>query len=223
VNGASFQPGIAPGEWITIEGLNLSTTTRTWQAADFQGNNLPTQLDGVQVTVNGKCAYVYYISPTQLNVPAPDDTAAGSVPVQVTNLQGSSNTVSAAESAIAPALFELANPPGTYVAAVRSDGMYLGPDTPAKPGDTILLFGTGFGPTAPPSATGQLVSGPVQLAGTAIVQINEINVIPTYSGLTGAGLYQFNVVVPNVPDGDRLVTVSVGDAVTPKLLLTVRH
>jgi hypothetical protein len=48
VNGATFLPGIAPGAWITIQGSNLSVTTRSWNQADFEGSSLPTQLDGVR-------------------------------------------------------------------------------------------------------------------------------------------------------------------------------
>ena len=142
-NGASFLPGIAPGTWITIQGANLSANTRTWSSSDFSGNNLPTQLDGVGVTVNGKPAYVYFISPAQLNVLAPEDATLGSVPIQVTTRQAKSNVVNAVEAALSPALFTLSAQGGRYVAAVRADGTYIGPTLPAKPADTILLFGTG--------------------------------------------------------------------------------
>jgi uncharacterized protein (TIGR03437 family) len=160
VNGASFLPAIAPGAWITIKGLNLSATTRTWHESDFSGNNLPTQLDGVQVSINGKPAYVYYISPTQLNALAPDDTTTGPVPVQVANAWGRSNVVSASEGALSPAMFALGPPDAKYIAAVRSDGAHLGPNTPARPGDLVLLYGTGFGPTTPAQPVGQLIPPP---------------------------------------------------------------
>jgi hypothetical protein len=85
VNGANFLPGIAPGAWITVRGLNLSGATRTWRDSDLIGNALPTELDGVRVTVNGKAAHVYYISPTQLNVLSPEDATIGPVDVRVVN------------------------------------------------------------------------------------------------------------------------------------------
>ena len=59
-------------------------------------------LDGVSVTVNGKPAYVYYISPTQLNVLAPDDPAIGSVPVQAKSPLGTSNIVMASKGTSSP-------------------------------------------------------------------------------------------------------------------------
>ena len=107
VNGASFLSGIAPGSWITIQGTNLSATNRTWTNSDFVGNNLPTQLDGVRVTVDGLPAYVYFVSPTQLNVLSPADTSQGTVPVQVSNGQGTSNLVSANLAAVSPGLVPL--------------------------------------------------------------------------------------------------------------------
>ncbi|MEI9971732.1 MAG: hypothetical protein WDO73_06570 [Ignavibacteriota bacterium] len=75
-NAASFLPGFSQGSWTTITGANLAGTTRTWTAGDFNGANLPTQLDQVSVTIDGKAAYVYFISPTQINVLAPADTAS---------------------------------------------------------------------------------------------------------------------------------------------------
>src|SRR5438309_2203316 len=72
VSGASFQPGIVPGSWLTIKGSNLSpVASDTWDKAIVDGK-LPTSLDGVSVNVGSKPAYVYFISPTQINVQAPD-------------------------------------------------------------------------------------------------------------------------------------------------------
>ena len=203
VNGANFLPGIAPGAWITVRGLNLSDATRTWRDSDFTGNALPTELDGVRVTVNGRAAYVYYISPTQLNVLSPDDATIGPVDVRVVNGGGTSNLVKATQSALSPALFAWSDSAARYVAAVRADGAYLGPDVPAKPGD--MLFGTGFGPTSPAQPIGQLVSA-APLAAEVNVQIGGVRASTTFAGLISPGLYQFNVVIPDVPDGDRPIT-----------------
>lgn len=86
-----------------------------------------------------------------------------------------------------------------YVAAVRADGAYVGPTLPAKPGDTILLYGTGFGPTTPASPIGQLVN-PAPLANQVIVRIGGIAAETQFTGIVSPGLYQFDVVVPTVPD-----------------------
>jgi uncharacterized protein (TIGR03437 family) len=197
VNGASLLPGIGPATWLTIQGANLSSTTRTWASADFSGNNLPTQLDGVSVTVNGKNAYVYYISPSQINVLTPDDTATGPVSVQVITAQGTSNPVTTTETSISSALFTYALQGKNYALAVRPDFTLLGPSTPVKPGDVIVLFGTGFGPTTPfsPAAT---VDPPAPLASSIQVTLSGYQCPVQSATLISPGLYQLNVVVlPN--------------------------
>jgi uncharacterized protein (TIGR03437 family) len=230
MNGASFLSGIAPGSWITIQGTNLSATNRTWTNSDFVGNNLPTQLDGVRVTVDGLPAYVYFVSPTQLNVLSPADPSLGPVPIQVSNGSGTSNIVSANLGPLSPGLFTFNPMGGRYAAAVHLDGAYLGPSdlfpgssTPAKPGDTILLFGTGFGATSPPVTIGLTAnSGP--LSGQPTVRIGGVVATTLFGGIISPGLYQFNVIVPNLSDGDQAVLVEVGGVSSQSnLFLSVHH
>jgi uncharacterized protein (TIGR03437 family) len=231
VNGASFLPGTAPGAWISIRGTSLSPATRTWTSADFSGVKLPIQLDGVGVMINGNPAYVYYISPEQLNVLAPEDVALGSVAIQVITSTEKSNTVRANQSRIAPALFTFSQRDGRYVAAVRSDGTYIAPPNlisglpavPAKPGDTILLYGTGFGATTPASKIGEL-SLPADLADDVTVRIGGITAERQYAGLVSPGLYQFNVVVPNLADGEHGVSILIGGVSSqPGVFLVVQR
>ena len=84
-NSASGAAGIESGSWVSIYGTGLATTTRSWQSSDFTGTNLPTTIDNVTVSIDGKNAAIAYVSPGQLNVQAPADSATGSVPVVVTN------------------------------------------------------------------------------------------------------------------------------------------
>jgi uncharacterized protein (TIGR03437 family) len=176
VNGASFLPGIAPGTWITILGTNLPATTDDWASA-LSGNNLPTALDGVSVKVNNLPAYVYYISPTQLNVLPPDDTTTRSVQVQASHGGAASNSFTANTSTFSPAFFEFT---AKYVAATHANGVPVGDPsiiagvTPAKPGETIVLWGTGFGPTNPPTPTGVVVSTASALARSVVLGIGGL-------------------------------------------------
>jgi uncharacterized protein (TIGR03437 family) len=231
VNGASFSPGISQGSWITIKGANLSGTTRIWAAADFIGNNLPTQLDGVGVTVDGKAAYVYYISPTQLNVLAPADAAVGPVQVQVTYGGQTSNSVSATESTFSPAMFMFDALGQKYVAAVRVDGQFIGPTTlypgltaPAHAGDILQLYATGFGPTNPATTIGQTFGGAPPAANTVTATIGGVPATVQFAGLVGPGEYQFNIVAPaGLPSGDNLIVLRVGGVSTqPGAYLTVQ-
>lgn len=227
VNGASFATGIAPGSWITIQGTGLAQTTRSWAAADFVAGNLPTTLDGVSVNVDGLPAYVAYVSPTQLNVLSPDDTASGPVRVQVFTSQGNS-VFTANLTPFAPALFLFT---AKYPAAVHSDGTLIGNPgllasgnfSPAKPGETIELFGTGFGLTTPPTAAGKLVTAPAPLANQVFVTLGGLTAQVTYAGVTESGVDQINITIPSsLPVGDAALSVTAGGVSAPGgLTLTV--
>ncbi|HKE23988.1 MAG TPA: hypothetical protein VKB88_16595 [Bryobacteraceae bacterium] len=219
-NGASFQPGFASATWISIFGTNLSQTTRAWQNTDFVDGSLPSSMDGVSVTINGLTAYVQYVSPTQINVLAPDDKTVGPVQIEVTTAQGKSNIFNAQKEQFAPALFSMS---GTnYVAALHADYTYVGnpqligapKSTPAKPGESILIYCTGLGPTSPALPSAQLAPTPAILANSVQVTIGGIEAPVAYAGLVGPGLYQINTTVPNVADGDAPVVAQVGGVQT---------
>lgn len=220
-NSASGQAGVAAGSWVSIYGTNLSATTRSWQNSDFVGNSLPAALDKVSVTINGKAAAVSYISPGQLNVQAPTDNSTGTVQVQVTSPLGSP-TGTATLQQYAPGFFPF---PDGYVAAVHSDGVYVAPagffgaaqaSRPAQPGETLLLFGTGFGPTTPAVPSGQIVDVAAPLADPAQLHIRIGGVLANvqFAGIVAPGEYQFNVVIPALPDGDQPVVADIGGLTT---------
>jgi uncharacterized protein (TIGR03437 family) len=219
-NAASYQPGFASGTWISVFGTNLSASTYTWQDSDFVNGLLPTSLQGVSVTINGVAAYVAYISPGQINVLAPDDLTAGKVQVQVTAAHQTSQFLSGPKAPFAPAFFTFAG--GAYVAALHADyslvgapGLLPGAVTqPARPGETILLYGTGFGPTNPPLPTGQLVTTLAPLPDLPQIKIGGIAATVAFAGLVGPGLYQFNVTVPSLPGGDAAVLATIGGVAT---------
>src|ERR1035438_2057814 len=74
-----------------------------------------------------------------------------------------SNTFSAPKTLISPAFFTLGG--GVYVAALHADYSLVGAALPAKPGETILLYGTGFGPANPVQITIGGVTAAVAFAG----------------------------------------------------------
>jgi uncharacterized protein (TIGR03437 family) len=229
-NAGSFQPSLASGTWISIFGTNLSTATYAWQSSDFIGGLLPTSLQGVSVIVNGVPAFVEYISPTQINVLAPDDAATGSVPVQVTVAKQAGNAFSISKAQFSPAFFTIAN--GAYVAALHSDYSLVASANllpgvtahPAQPGETIQIYGTGFGPTNPASPAVQLVSTAAPLANSVQVTIGGVNAPVTFAGLVESGTYQLNVTVPNLPNGDAAVLATIGGVTTQsKVSVTIQQ
>jgi uncharacterized protein (TIGR03437 family) len=224
LNGASFQQGFAAGSWVSIYGVDLASSTRLWRADEIVNGVFPTQLDGTEVRINGRLAAVNYISPTQINVQAPDDTATGPVSVEVVQDGVSSGVFNAELRAFAPGLFTFV-PAGTaYIAAVHLDGTLVGKPglfggsaatRPVKSGDVISLFGTGFGPTNPVVPSGRVFSGAAELSGGVSVRFNGVPVTPSFAGLSGAGLNQINLVIPaGLPSGDVAVVAEIGGQTT---------
>ncbi|HEY1497349.1 MAG TPA: choice-of-anchor V domain-containing protein [Candidatus Solibacter sp.] len=234
VNGASFQQAVSAGSWVSILGTNLAGTTRPWTSADFAGSALPTQLDGVGVKINGRAAYVAYISPSQINVQAPADSAVGPVAVEINN-SGTTGAASSAQLQAASPAFFLWN--GKYAVATRLDfslvgppGLFPGaPTVPAKPGDAIILWGTGFGATDPAVAPGTLppANQVCSVVSPVSVTIGNIDATVIGAALTpgNAGLYQIAVQVPaSVPDGDQTLIAQVAGMQSPSnVLLNVKR
>lgn len=207
---------ISPGSWIEIYGASLATASRQWGTSDFSGNNAPTSLNGTSVTINGKPAFVYYISPGQIDVQVPSGVSTGIQLMTVTSTGGTSPIYEIVVKEIEPGLDAPAslNIGGTqYVAALFSDGAYALPagaisgvnSRPAKPGDTITLYGVGFGPVTPDVPPGQIAQGLTSLAHLTI-SIGGVEATLSYAGLAPnfVGLYQFDVVVPQVAAGDAV-------------------
>ncbi len=213
VNGATFQSGLTSGGWFTVAGANYSAVTRSWGDGDFPGGALPTGLEGVQVRVNGKPSFMSFVSGAQLNVLADDDPVVGDVMIEVETPEGVSESFLAKKLPFDPEFFRFAPEGGRYVAAVHADGTIVGKDglfasittRPARPGDILQVFGTGFGPTNPPTPTDRLVTEARPLAFTATVRIGGRDVQALFQGVVGAGLVQFNLVVPDLPPGDYRV------------------
>jgi uncharacterized protein (TIGR03118 family) len=221
INGASFQPGIAPNTWVTIKGGNLSGTVRIWNDGDFVNGALPTDIDSVSVTVNGTYAYVEYVSPDQLNILMPVDTATGQATFQIYNFGLASAVVTVPVQDVAPAFFLQGD--GTHIVATHANGTLVGPTstttgaTPAAPGETIVLYGTGFGVTNPAAPEGKLITTALPLVTLPTITIGGTAAAPpAFGGLIYAGLYQINVTVPtSTASGDVPVVALVGTTASP--------
>lgn len=228
---------IAPGSWVEIYGSNLSTTTRSWTGSDFIGSNAPTSLDGVTVTIGGQKAFIDYISPTQVNAQAPSNVGIGPMQLVVTNSNGSSApyalTVSQTEAGLlAPSSFTVNGK--QYVVAILSDGTYVLPTSaiagvasrPARPGETITLYGIGFGGVNTGASAGTTVSQANTLSAPLQVLFGQAPATLLYDGLAPGlvGLYQFNAVVPNVADSDLVpLTFNLGGVAGTQTLYTAVH
>ncbi len=232
VNGASFQPGIVPNSWVTIFGNDLASVTDDWSRSIVNGQ-FPTVLDGVRVSIGGKSAYMYFVTPTQLNVLTPD-IGSGPTQVTVTNSGGTSASFTVTVSPFGPAFFLW---PNNQPVATRQDfslaaknGTFAGATTiPAKPNDVIILWGTGFGLTVPVAPAGVAVPGDRTYATATLPTVTINNVSATVFGAAlapgFAGLYQVAIQVPDsIADGDWPIRATIGGVQSPTgVLLTVHR
>ena len=220
---------IAPGTWIEIYGGFLTSSTlrnncgggiqgSCWTTTDFNNKVAPTSLDGVSVSIAGQAAYINYTSPTQINALVPSNAGVGPSMIIVTNANGTSEPFPIYINQTEPGLLA---PPGSfvingkqYVAGILPDGSFALPanaipgvaSRPASPGETVIFYGIGFGPTLPNYSAGTIVQGQNELATKIQFLFNTTSVTPAYWGLAPnyTGLYQFNVVVPSVAANNAL-------------------
>jgi uncharacterized protein (TIGR03437 family) len=132
-------------------------------------------------------------------------------------------------SDLSPALFTVGALNGSQlVAAVALDGTYIADPTVvpgsrgAMPGETIEIYGAGFGATTPASPAGMLVN-PAPLSNAATVKIGSMSITPEFSGIVSPGLYQLNVQIPaGLSDGDYPILVQVAGMQTqPSVVIPV--
>ncbi len=230
-NAADERRTIAPNTWVELKGQNLAPAgdSRVWGNSDFINGKMPTALDGVSVTVNGKPAFIYYISPTQINFLTPPDTLPGLAQILVTNNGNGGNPINTQAQAVSPSFFVFGG--GPYVAATHLGGSLLGPatlypasSTPAKPGEEIVLYANGFGPTSSPVVSGSITQSG-SLPTLPAVKIGGIAATVIFAGLVSPGEFQFNVVVPaSTPDGDQPISATYSGAATQTgTMITVQH
>jgi N-acyl-D-amino-acid deacylase len=225
VNGASFGPAVSHGAWISIRGINLAKTTRSWTAPDFVGDRLPLALDGVSVKINGRRAPVAYISPQQLNALAPAVETPGKFWFQVIVDGEPSRPVQFEMQTRAPEIFSYAAGGVSYAAAVHADGVLVGDpfvtqrSRAARPGDRLQLYATGL----QPAPVDRILAEPVPLDVLPRILLGTQEASVEYAGTISPGLQQINFVVPNVFPGTPRVVVRIeGQASTAEVVIPVR-
>ncbi|HTX34147.1 MAG TPA: hypothetical protein VME43_03970, partial [Bryobacteraceae bacterium] len=174
-------------------------------------------------------AYVYYISPSQVNVLTPPGALPGTVQVQLANNGATSVPFTAMAEPLSPSFFVFNG--GPYVAAEHLNGSFLGPaslypgsTTPAAPGETVVLYANGFGPTTVPVASGSATQSGA-LAPLPVITIGGINSTVLFAGLVAPGQFQFNVVVPaSLGSGDQPITATYNNFTTQAgTLITIQQ
>jgi uncharacterized protein (TIGR03437 family) len=235
---------VSPNGDASIYGANFGVT-HTLTAADLVNGSVPTNLAGVCVSFGGIPAAILGVYPGQINVQVPA-LPPGAVTVQVTINCGHAKAIVSNFSGVAvqsasPEFFTfLPDPTGgkNPIAAVNAiTGVLIGVSgllpgaifAPAKAGDIVEAFGTGFGATSPsfglgvlPGAAGALATPyTLTFAGEPLPAANIL-----YAGVAPccAGLYQVNFTVPSgTPSGNQPLIMTMGGVSSPpNAFLTVQ-
>lgn len=223
-NSAASVAGLyAPNTFVSIYGSNLSQATTA-----LTGSALSIHLPGAEVTVlvGGLAADLWYASPGLVNILIPNQLTAGSVILQIEVDGIAGPPIPILLTTVAPAMFQA---DAATVLAEHLNGQIISTVSPAQPGELVVLYASGLGPTLPAAvpnqapATAATLATPgfqVWLNGTAV---NASNI--AYAGVTPgyAGLYQVNLFLPgNTPPNPEIQIGWSGQMSPPQLILPVQ-
>jgi len=215
VNAASLgQPDyISPGEIVSIFGLSIGPT----EPVSYQlnsGGDVSSNLNGLQVLINGAAAPILYASENQINAVVPF-SVMNTPATTVVNIAASFEVQNPALSAgLSASISIVSSVPGVFESG--GTGLILNQDAtqnsaanPAKQGSIISLFVTGVGPMTPAPVDGSFARAttsvptlPIQVflgsgSETPYVRVNQNSI--TYAGDAPGeieGLQQINVQIP---------------------------
>jgi uncharacterized protein (TIGR03437 family) len=241
VHAASFSSTnpITPGAFFSIFGTNLADQGGDW-SNDFSNNTAPRRLNGVRVLVQDQEASLSFTRGDQINAIAPETVPEGPVTVVVENNGLRSNPVIVQSRRVNPALFRFSPNNFRYAASTANDGSaYIAPRNlfdssevlnglpvrPARPGEFVVIYGTGLGATNPPLPAGQIPpprEGGYPTANIVTLQFTGTggsptrSVVPAYAGLSGfPGLVQIVFQAPDLPDGEYEVVLTLAGVTSP--------
>ncbi len=226
---------ISQNAWIEVHGTNLANVAETWGQIGWNfSNGLPTSVGNVTATVNGHPAAISYVSPAQVNILAPIDPSTGSVAVQLITPNGTTSAVTATEVPSAPAFLVL-EVTGHVAAQHLPSFALVGPTsfdqpgytfTPASAGESITIYGVGFGQTSPVFSAQLSNAGPFafSLPTLPTVTIGNLPATVSAAALVAPGLYQINLTVPqSAPSGDLpIVAMYNGSSTQSTAVITVK-
>jgi uncharacterized protein (TIGR03437 family) len=173
--GTTPQTGVAQGSIVSIFGVNL--TAQTLVAPDGM---LPQTLGGLTVVVGDRLLPLFFVSPGQINAQVPDDLATGDQVLTVSPTGAAQVRAPFTVVRNAPGLFAVPVDGQTIAnaMAMHEDGSAVTADAPAKPGELLTLYGTGFGPAERPRPEGFPIpqSPSYNLVDAVTVQVGQLAV-----------------------------------------------
>jgi uncharacterized protein (TIGR03437 family) len=202
---------VAPGSVISISGVNLAPNEESSTTSP-----LKQILAGVTVWIGDKLAPLFFVSPDQINAQLPSGIPEGPQTLTIRWPGKPDANVNINVARNAPGLFTQSIGGSLYALAAHADSSLVTPDNPAVKGETITLFGTGFGPYTGPGADGfALGEAPnLMLADPLSIVVADSTLTPDYAGIAagkvGVNAARF-IVGDSLPDSTSVpVKVSSG-------------
>jgi len=222
-NGAGATPltAVAPGSIVSIFGANLASAT--FLAPDGQ---LPQTLGGLTARVGDRVMPLFFVSPQQINANLPDDIAPGAQVLTVSPSNQPDVRVTFNVVRNAPGLFPVAVNDQSFAMAIHEDGSPVTTDSPAKSGELVTVYGTGFGPAdharlegfpIPQSPPYLMLDGASVQAGDVSITADQAFAVP---GKFGIDAVQFHL--NGVASGNVTLKVTVNGADSNTVLLPVQ-
>lgn len=214
---------IAPGSIISVFGSLLAP-----DYAAAPAGPLSQSLAGTVVQWNGRMLPLLFVSPDQINAQVPSDLTEGeqTLGVRTGNQPAIQGKVRVVRNA--PGLFGYTLDEKFYVAATHEDGSVISPDNPVRPGETITILGTGFGPYQRPILDGfpAPVAPPNPLVDPVEIRLGELTLTPVRAVASPGqvGLVAVRVVIPEdlAPASELPVTAIVNGRSSNTALLPLR-
>ena len=216
VNSAtSAADALAPNTLATIYGTNLSYGAAISADGLGPGTLLPQEIGGVQVFVAGSPVSLYYVSPQQINFLIPPNLRPGEMDLFVARDGTAGPHTPITLHDVGPGLFQ--SEPGLII-ATHADGSLVTQSDPARQGETVTVYGTGFGPINPDAPVStpvpitnagsfQVLVNGAALPGTSVVAVTSVPYTP--------GLYEATFKLPKSVTANPEIRVAVGDQSSP--------
>jgi uncharacterized protein (TIGR03437 family) len=224
-NGVGSTPvtAVAPGSVISVFGANLAAGT-----AVGPGSPLPQALGGVTAMVGQQFLPLYFVSAAQINLQLPESVAMGAQMLTIAS-QGQPN-VQVPFNVVrnAPGLFQQSINGLAFALAYHSDGSAVTADAPAQVGETITMYGTGFGPTNPARLEGYAlpVSPVYNIVDAVTVTAGSVTAAASgafaLAGSVGVDAVQFTVTDPATSGTNASVSVTVNAQASNTVLVPVQ-
>lgn len=220
-NAGSGSPKVSRGGVFSVYGQNLAAATLVTSSATW-----PTTLGATSVAVNGVPAPIWFVSATQINAQLPFEVPIGQAQVAVTVSGVSSPSTSLQVVQAAPGLLACPSCGPNHALAINPDGSLNGPAHPAKPGDFVVVYLIGVGPTAGKVGTGT-PSPTAPLPAASLAHSITLGGRPAeyiYLGLTPTfvALAQANVKIPDLLAGGHPLVITINGETSNSLNLSVR-